>query len=297
MESAPIHRGANSPQGRPRHAVVLVLVRVIAITGFAVAGWLAMAALTDSASAAQPGPRVAVPGDGTVREAAPALQGLAPAQAGVRPVLGAVPARVRENGDRRLRALGAWQREISGVPDRLRDIEHDPVRFLQERRHEVFDGKDQAVQQVRGLADAAGVPRVEIAGVRPTAPLGGELVQGITDVRPGLPDDEPQTGETPETPADDEARASGEEPPAGAEAAPPPGRPSPAPPRRTTHRVTAPDARKTGTRPTRPCPQARTTRVVRAPAGTPSRRSPTCSRTGTPRHRPPSSRAPSTARR
>ncbi|TDB97484.1 hypothetical protein [Actinomadura sp. 7K534] len=193
---------------------------MIAIAGFAVAGWLAMAALTDSASAAQPGPRASVPGDGTVREAAPALQGPARAEAGVRPVLGAVPAQVRENGDRRLRALGAWKREISGVPDRLRDIEHDPVRYLQERRHEVFDGKDRAVHQVRGLADAVGVPRVEIAGVRPTAPLGGELVQGITDVRPGLLDDEPQAGETPEIPTADEARASGEEPPAGAEAAP-----------------------------------------------------------------------------
>ncbi|TDE27138.1 hypothetical protein [Actinomadura sp. 6K520] len=220
MEPAPIHRGANRPQDRPRHAVVLVLVRVIAIAGFAVAGWLAMAALTDSASAAESGPRVPVLGDGTVRKAAPAFDELARAEAGVRPMLGGVPGQVREQGGRRLRSLGAWEGEVSGVPGRLRDFRDDPVRFLKERRHEVFADKDRTVRQVRELADAAGVPRVEIArveiaGVRPGASLGSELVHGVTDVRPGLPADEPQAEQIPGSPASDETHARGEEPPGG----------------------------------------------------------------------------------
>ncbi|TDC59596.1 hypothetical protein E1200_31840 [Actinomadura sp. GC306] len=202
MEPAAIHRGAkHRPQGRPRHAVVLVLVRVIAVAGFAVAGWLAMAALTDVASAAQSGPRGDV---GRVQQEA------APVEAGVRPVLGAV----RAEGDRRLRSLGAERQDVSRVPDRVRDFGDDPVRFLQERRHEVLDGKDRAVRQVRELADAVGVPRVEltrtgVAPVRPGVLLAPEAGHGDAGVRPELPDGEPQAERV------SVAEAGGEEPSGG----------------------------------------------------------------------------------
>ncbi|WP_207943559.1 hypothetical protein, partial [Actinomadura sp. KC345] len=51
MEPAPIRSGAIRPRGRKRHAVHLV--RLVAIAGFALAGWIALAALTDSASASE----------------------------------------------------------------------------------------------------------------------------------------------------------------------------------------------------------------------------------------------------
>ncbi|MEV4007672.1 hypothetical protein [Actinomadura sp. NPDC049753] len=53
MHTEPIQREAKRPQGRPRHALLSVLVRLVAVAGFAFAGWLTLSALTHSAFAAE----------------------------------------------------------------------------------------------------------------------------------------------------------------------------------------------------------------------------------------------------
>ncbi|WP_339156287.1 hypothetical protein [Actinomadura luteofluorescens] len=53
MHTEPIQRGAKRPQGRPRHALPSVLVRLVAVAGFVFAGWLTLSALTHSAFAAE----------------------------------------------------------------------------------------------------------------------------------------------------------------------------------------------------------------------------------------------------
>ncbi|XRQ10213.1 hypothetical protein ACN3XK_04715 [Actinomadura welshii] len=170
-------------------------MRLVAVTGFALAGWLALTALTESASAA------AAPAhpDDTVRNAAPAFHGtaghdIAPGKAADRPALGA----------------GTWRREVSEVPERIREIGDDPVRYLQTRRHEVLDRKERALQQVghsavekvEHLADTAGVPRVRIGDVPQETPIVGKIVHGIADVPPVLQDEE-RPAEAHDRPAED----------------------------------------------------------------------------------------------
>ncbi|MGC4953499.1 hypothetical protein ACLQ2P_09820 [Actinomadura citrea] len=53
MHTEPIQRGAERPQGRPRHALPSALVRMVAIAGLVFAGWLTLSALTHSAFAAE----------------------------------------------------------------------------------------------------------------------------------------------------------------------------------------------------------------------------------------------------
>ncbi len=67
MHSVPIQRGAIRPQGRPRYALVSVLLRLAAIAGFAFAGWIALSALNDSAYAAERPPQHAAQADDQVR--------------------------------------------------------------------------------------------------------------------------------------------------------------------------------------------------------------------------------------
>ncbi|MGW3768280.1 hypothetical protein [Actinomadura verrucosospora] len=63
MHTEPIQRGAKRPQGRPRHALLSVLVRLVAVAGFAFAGWLTLSALTHSAFAAERAARPAAAPD------------------------------------------------------------------------------------------------------------------------------------------------------------------------------------------------------------------------------------------
>ncbi|MFG2087515.1 hypothetical protein [Spirillospora sp. NPDC048824] len=178
----------------------------MAIAGFAFAGWLALSALSESASASA-AQRPTHP-DSTIRTGFWEHD------------LRDVPGRVREIGDRPLRHAGSWEGDLRDVPDRVQEIGDHPVRFLQARRHDVFERKDRTVRQVRELADAAGVPRVRLPRVRQDAPLVEGLVHDIAGSRPVLdkgllPDageqpaaeDEAQAGN--EAQADDEAAAPG----------------------------------------------------------------------------------------
>ncbi|MEV3926830.1 hypothetical protein [Actinomadura coerulea] len=63
MRTEPIHRGAECPQGRPPHAVPSLLVRLVAVAGFALAGWLTLSAMTHSAFAAERATRPAAAPD------------------------------------------------------------------------------------------------------------------------------------------------------------------------------------------------------------------------------------------
>lgn len=141
MEPAPI--GANRPYGRPRHALTPVLLRLLAVTAFAFAGWIVLSALNDAAFAAQP-------------------------------------------DEPRQNASTAPRQSTLDLDRPAKAIEDHPVRYLQSRRHDVFDGKDRAVRYVRKLADAAGVPHVRIPDVRPDAPIVGRLVHQVADARPVL---------------------------------------------------------------------------------------------------------------
>ncbi|MEU8803315.1 hypothetical protein [Spirillospora sp. NPDC048819] len=206
MQPTPIQRGAIRPQGRPRRALVPVLVRLIAIAGFAFAGWLALSALNQSASAAQ---QPAHPGNASWT-AVPEPH--APESKGLDASL--VPERVREVGNRPLRQVGSPEGDLRDVRERVREIGDHPVRFLQARRHEVFERKDRTVRQVRELADAAGVPRVRLPRVRPDAPIVEGLVHDVAGLRPvmdeGLPSgaqEEPPAAE--DTAQVDDGAASG----------------------------------------------------------------------------------------
>ncbi|TDD68395.1 hypothetical protein E1293_37020 [Actinomadura darangshiensis] len=162
MEPEPIQREANRPQGRQRHALVPVLVRFLAVAGFAIAGWIALSALSESAYAAEQAPWPA-PRQDVQHQDEPGLRG---------------PAALRH-----LSFDHAWQ---TGDPaDALsrgtRELGDHPVHYLRSRQQDVLDGKDQAVRHVRKLADDAGVPHVRLADVRPNRPLIGGLVHRVTD--------------------------------------------------------------------------------------------------------------------
>ncbi|QKW33241.1 hypothetical protein HUT06_03665 [Actinomadura sp. NAK00032] len=152
MLSVPIRRGAIRPQDRPRHALVPALLRLAAIAGLAIAGWIVLSALYGSADAAE----------------RPARQ--APAQAGD-PGYATV---------RHFTSRPGWD----AMAEDAREVGDHPMRYVQSRRHDLFDDKDRAVRQVRRLADDAGVPRVRIPDVRPKRPVVKGLVHRVTDPRP-----------------------------------------------------------------------------------------------------------------
>ncbi|NKZ08210.1 hypothetical protein [Actinomadura latina] len=156
MDSAPIQREAFRPQGRPRHALVPVLLRLIAIAGFAFAGWIALSALADSAFAAEQPQPAAQAGD----------QG---------------PATVRHLATVRHFTSGPGGRTIT---DDVREIGDHPMRYVRSRQRDLFDDKDRAVRQVRELGDAVGVPRVRVPAVGPARPVLRGLVQRVTDAPP-----------------------------------------------------------------------------------------------------------------
>ncbi|CND63338.1 Uncharacterised protein [Mycobacterium tuberculosis] len=165
MESVSIQCGANRPQGRRRHVLVPVLLRLAAIAGFAFAGWFALSALHHAAYAADR-PQYAAQADG---EGSATL--------------------------RHLTSRPAWQLMAGDV----RDLSGDPVRYVRSRQRDLFDDKDRAVHRVRTAADAAGVPQVRLPDVRPERPVLGALVAKAAGTRPGQ---RPAAGEAPEQRAD-----------------------------------------------------------------------------------------------
>ena len=232
MEPAPIRSRAIRPRDRKRHA--LHLVRLIAIAGFALAGWIALAALTDSAFASDIPDASQKTASHTDRRpdtapAQPRPAGIAPARP--RPAAPAVPTWTAEIGsadgpsvfdgaprgigDRPIRDAGAWGRELpERVHERVQEVRDRPVKFLQARRHKVFDRKDRVVGHVRGLADAAGIPRVRVGDLRSETPLVGGLVREIAGTQPVPGEDSPaedsQHQQQSPADADDDGRAGGE---------------------------------------------------------------------------------------
>ncbi|WP_433476061.1 hypothetical protein ACQPZP_02880 [Spirillospora sp. CA-142024] len=163
MESEPIQRGAIRPRGR-RHALVPVLVRLVAIAGFLFAGWIALSALAGSAFAAERPPEPA---------AGLADQGF--------------------TGSSTLGHFSIGRDWRAGDPadvlfGDVREIGHQPMRYLRSRQQDVFDDKDRAVRHVREVADAAGVPQVRVPDVRPAGPDLGGLVHRVTGSHPALHD-------------------------------------------------------------------------------------------------------------
>lgn len=216
MQSAPIQQGARRPGDRPRHALVLVLARVIAVAGFAVAGWVALAALTGSASADEPPARV--DGAASLPTAVPASGGL-PVDAGLSGAVTAVPDGLRDAGSGvgdagALRPAAGWRPDVAALTNPVREVGHDPVRYLQTRGQDLVDRKDLAVRHVRGLADAAGVPNPRIADVPEDAPLVQGLVPDAPETQPVLADAQPPAEAAEPQDADAEtdrgARASGD---------------------------------------------------------------------------------------
>jgi len=209
VEAAPIQNGANRPADRRRHALVPALLRVIVIAGFAVAGWIALAALNQSASADEPAARPddIVQKHGIVQKSAFAFHGLA--SGGAREDGASEKTGASDKTGGPLRSGAALEPRVSLVPDRLRELGDDPVGYLQTQSHEVLDRKERAVRQMGELADAAGVPSVRITGVRPDIPIAGGLVHDIVNDQPVLSSQEPQV-QADERPAADETDRSDE---------------------------------------------------------------------------------------
>jgi hypothetical protein len=124
-----------------------VLLRLAAIAGFAFAGWIALSALNDSAFAAERPPQHA-------------------AQAG-------------DQGSATLRHFTGWRT----MTDDVREIGDHPMRYVRSRQRDLFDDKDRALRQVRGVADAAGLPRVRVPDVRSERPVLDGRVHRVTDAR------------------------------------------------------------------------------------------------------------------
>lgn len=207
MEAAPIQNGANRPADRRRHTLVPALLRVIVIAGFAVAGWIALAAFNQSASADErpARPDDVVQGRGIAQNPAFAFHGLASG--------GAREGGAGANAGVPPRSGAAWASRVAQVPDRLRELGHDPVGYLRTQGDEVLDRKDRAVRQMGELADAAGVPRVQITGVPSDTPITGGYVHDPVHEQPVPPAEEPRV-RADERPAADETdradEASGE---------------------------------------------------------------------------------------
>ncbi|TDC05315.1 hypothetical protein [Actinomadura bangladeshensis] len=126
-----------------------VLLRLAAIVGFAVAGWLALSALNDSAFAAERPHAVGAADEGSATL-------------------------------RHFTSKPGWYTMTEDV----RDMGSDPMRYVRSRQHDLFDDKDRAVGHVRKAADAAGVPRLRLPDLRPERPVLGGLATKATDTRP-----------------------------------------------------------------------------------------------------------------
>ncbi|MFD0905472.1 hypothetical protein [Actinomadura sediminis] len=179
MDAAPIRREADGLRGRHAH-VARSVARLLAVAGFALAGWIALAALNDTAMA----------DDGTSRSGAPRdLTGPA-VQDGPGAGFGSGPAAHHEPGLATLRHF-KLQRDWSPretaevVADDVDEVRERPVGYLRDRGRDVARDKDAAVRAVRQFGDAAGVPDVRVRdGGTTGGPSLTEIVRGVTDAAP-----------------------------------------------------------------------------------------------------------------
>ncbi|QXJ22671.1 hypothetical protein AGRA3207_003714 [Actinomadura graeca] len=177
METVPTHRGALRP--RHRYGLLHALARLIVVTGFAVAGWLALSALSDTASAAQPGGAGQSDHPAGGRRAAPG-EARGPAEARGTAAEGGL-ATVRHLTGDGTRPAGHL---TAAVERDMRELGDDPVAYTTARGRDVLGDKDRAVRTVGDLA-ATGVHRLRPA-VRAAAPIG--LVPEVAGPRPALRD-------------------------------------------------------------------------------------------------------------
>ncbi|MEV5826015.1 hypothetical protein AB0L25_10600 [Spirillospora sp. NPDC052242] len=201
MDAAPIRREADGLRGRHAH-VVRSVARLVAVAGFALAGWIVLAALNDAAMADDGTPRSAAPHDlagPLAGPAGPAVQD-GPARPS-RPINGphagpadgpasgpaAGPAARYEPGLATLRHF-KLQRDWSPretaevVADDVDEVRERPVGYLAERGRDIVRDKNAAVRAVRELGDAAGVPQVRVRdGGETGRPTLTEIVRGVTD--------------------------------------------------------------------------------------------------------------------
>jgi hypothetical protein len=175
----PIHHGATCPEDR-RHALGLALVRVAAIAGFAVAGWIALSSMNQSAYAAQ-------------RDDADNGTGRAVQWNPVKDPVGtdglSTLRHFRFEGGR------PSSRTPGAVADDVQQVGRHPVSYLGERGHDaVHDGRhvvrtvdDTVHDTVKKTADATGVPHLRLPGVRPGSNGVGRLIHGVAAPRPASP--------------------------------------------------------------------------------------------------------------
>ncbi|RSN45399.1 hypothetical protein [Actinomadura sp. WAC 06369] len=182
MDAASIRREADGLRGR--HVCVLRSVaRLLAVAGFAFAGWLALAALNDAAMADDGTPRsgaprdlagpLAVP-DGPGRSAGPAAGPAARPEPGLATL-------------RHFKVQRDWSpRETAEVvADDVHEVGERPVGYLRDRGSDLARDKDTAVRAVRDLGTAAGVPDVRLRGDANTGrPVLTGLVRGVADTVP-----------------------------------------------------------------------------------------------------------------
>ncbi|MEU8340904.1 hypothetical protein AB0C74_04355 [Spirillospora sp. NPDC048832] len=182
MHSIPIRRGAIRPQDRSRHALLPALppallpalIRLAAIAGLALAGWIALSALHGGAEAAEgPAQRSTEPVQTEPVQTVPVRHA-------------AAPARADEPGYATIRHFTSrpgWQ----AMTEDVRELGDHPMEYLRSRRQDLVDDKDKAVGHVRRLADEAGVPRLRVPDVRQARPDGEGLVPRLAGARPAAP--------------------------------------------------------------------------------------------------------------
>ncbi|GGV17601.1 hypothetical protein GCM10010182_43580 [Actinomadura cremea] len=211
MDAASIQCEAHSLRGRHAH-VARSVARLLAVAGFALAGWIALAALNDAAMADDGTSRSGAPRDlaGTPRD----VVGRPFAPSGPSAPAGrseSGPAVRNEPGLATLRHFGLqrdWSPRATAevVTGDVRDVRERPVDYLRERGRDVASDKDAAVSAVRGLGDAAGVPHMRVRDTDPDRPILGTLVGKVSDTAP-LPLPQP-AGDAPA--AQQDGAASGE---------------------------------------------------------------------------------------
>lgn len=193
MDAAPIRREADGLRGR--HApVARSVARLLAVAGFALAGWIVLAALNDAAMADDGGPRSGAP-----RDLAGPLSGPAVADGSGRvaetvsgPAAGSAagPVAGGESGLATLRHFKVqrdWspRETVHVVADDVDEVRTRPVGYLRDRGRDLARDKDTAVRAVHDLGTAAGVPDVRLRdGTETGRPILTGIVRGVADAVP-----------------------------------------------------------------------------------------------------------------
>ncbi|OLT26288.1 hypothetical protein BJF79_43725 [Actinomadura sp. CNU-125] len=178
MDATPIECEARGLRDRHVH-VLRSLARLLAVAGFALAGWIALASLNGAAMA----------DDGTSRSGAPHdLVGSAAADRS-RPSAPSGPSTRNESSLATLRHLKVrwnWSpRETTEVvTGDVRDVRERPAGYLRERGRDIVRDGDTAVRALRELGDATGVQNVRERGDEPGRQFLGKLVGGVRDASP-----------------------------------------------------------------------------------------------------------------